>query len=219
MTAANARMGEDDQARRTLGEANRIWPFATVRGVSPENPASAVYAQQVRSYQDGLRRTGLRDHADEDADFGVRADGELHQDLAGLTPTTAPGVRTIRTDDLVTLLAERKPIVMDLMSYFWGTSIPGAVGLKEAGAGGSPSGRGQDRLRRKVSELTGGDLSKPVVAVGWNSERFDGRNLALRLVAMGYTNVIGIAAGKRRGRWLACRRLPLPPRIGSNGSL
>ncbi|MEA2743267.1 MAG: adenylate cyclase [Acetobacteraceae bacterium] len=196
MAAANARMGEDDQARRALDEANRIWPFATVRGVSPENPASTIYAQQVRNYQDGLRRAGLRDHADEDADFGVPADAELRQDFAGLTPTTAPGARTIRTGDLVALLAERKPVVIDLLSYFWGTSIPGAVGLKEAGAGGSLFGPGQERLRRKMAALTGGDLSKPIVAVGWNSERFDGRNLALRLVAMGYTNVYWYRGGR-----------------------
>jgi adenylate cyclase len=94
------------------------------------------------------------------------------------------------------LLAERKPLVIDPMTYFWGRSISGAVGLKHAGAGGSLSGSGQERLRRKMAALTGGDLSKPIVAVGWNSERFDGRNLALRLVAMGYTNVYWYRGGR-----------------------
>jgi adenylate cyclase len=32
--------------------------------------------------------------------------------------------------------------------------------------------------------------------VGWNSERFDGHNLALRLVAMGYTNVYWYRGGR-----------------------
>ena len=32
-------------------------------------------------------------------------------------------------------------------------------------------------------------IPEPPVAVGWNSERFDGRNLALRLVALSYTHV------------------------------
>jgi hypothetical protein len=36
----------------------------------------------------------------------------------------------------------------------------------------------------------------PVVAVGWNSERFDGRNLALRLVALGYTHVYWYRGGR-----------------------
>jgi len=48
----------------------------------------------------------------------------------------------------------------------------------------------------KMRELTGGNLSKPTVAVGWNSERFDGRNLALRLVALGYTNVYWYRGGR-----------------------
>ncbi len=34
----------------------------------------------------------------------------------------------------------------------------------------------QDRLRSKMRELTTGDLNRPIVAVGFNSERFDGRN-------------------------------------------
>ena len=41
-----------------------------------------------------------------------------------------------------------------------------------------------------MQELTKEDLSKPVVAAGSNSERFNGRNLALRLAGtLGYTNV------------------------------
>src|ERR1700712_5989916 len=91
MAAAYAWLGEDDPARQTLAEADRLFPFDTVRGHWPEDPTSDVYAGQIRRYQEGLRRAGLRDHADEDADFGMPADGELHQVLAGLTPTTAPG--------------------------------------------------------------------------------------------------------------------------------
>jgi hypothetical protein len=69
------------------------------------------------------------------------------------------------------------------MSYLWGCRFPEP--------GGSLAGLGQERLRRKVSESSGGDLSKPVVAVAWNSERFDGRP-----VAMGYTNVYWYRGGR-----------------------
>ena len=31
--------------------------------------------------------------------------------------------------------------------------------------------------------------------IGWNSERFDGRNLALRLVALGYTKIYWYRGG------------------------
>jgi adenylate cyclase len=196
MAAAYARMGDDDTARRTLADADRLWPFDTVRSHSPEDPGAAVTARQMRAYQDGLRRAGLRDHADEEADFGVPPDAELHQQLAGLTPTTVPSARTISTQELVALLAQQRPVVIDALTYFWGHSIPGAVGLKNAGCGGSLSGAGQDRFRRAISALTGNDLSKPIVAVGWNSERFDGRNLALRLAALGYRNVYWYRGGR-----------------------
>ena len=82
------------------------------------------------------------------------------------------------------------------MTYFWGQSIPGAVGLKYAGLGGSITDAAQGRLRGKMHELTKGNLDAPIVAIGWNSERFDGRNLALRLVALGYTNVYWYRGGR-----------------------
>jgi len=196
MAAAHARLGHDELARRALAEANRLWPFDTVRGHSPLDPGSAVAAEQIRAYQDGLRRAGLRDHADEDADFSIQPDSTLRSNRIGYTPTTTPGASTIRSADLPVFIAERRPLIIDVLTFFWGRSIPGAIGLKNGGIAGTFSDGVQDRLKRKMAELTGGDLSKPIVAVGWNSERFDGRNLALRLVALGYTNVYWYRGGR-----------------------
>jgi adenylate cyclase len=196
LAAAYARLGQLNEAHRAISEANRIWPYDTVRKHNPDGSPSRVYVEQVDRFQAALRLAGERDHAEEDADFGVAPDDGLHADLARLTPTTVPGVTTIHTAELERLLAEGAPIVIDPLLYSWGRSIPGAVGLKRAGWGGSTSDAMQDRLRRKMKELTKGDLSKPVVAVGWNSERFDGRNLALRLVALGYTNVYWDRGGR-----------------------
>jgi rhodanese-related sulfurtransferase len=70
------------------------------------------------------------------------------------------------------------------------------VGLKFAGLGGGFTDTAQDHLRSKMQELTSGDLDRPIVAVGWNSERFDGRNLALRLVALGYRQVYWYRGGR-----------------------
>jgi len=195
LAAAYAHAGKDAEARRALAAADKDWPFDTVRGHFPDdiNPA---FAAQVRNYQEGLRRAGGRDHAEEDADFGVPGYAILRSDLVGYTPAITPGAPTIRTTELPRFIAERKPVIIDPLTYFWGQSIPGAVGLKNAGIGGTLSDRAQERLGRKMVELTGGDLSKPIVAVGWNSERFDGYNLALRLVALGYTNVHWYRGGR-----------------------
>jgi tetratricopeptide (TPR) repeat protein len=195
LAAAYARTGQINVARQTLAEADRAWPYMTVRSVNPEYSLNRIYLDQLRHYQDALRLAGERDHADEDADFGVASDHALH-DLVGRTPTDAPGAVTIRTADLPRLLADAKPIVIDTMTYWWGQSIPGAVGLQFVGLGGDFSDAAQDRLRPKIRELTGGDLGRPIVAVGWNSERFDGRNLALRLVALGYTHLYWYRGGR-----------------------
>jgi rhodanese-related sulfurtransferase len=151
-----------------------------------------VYAK----YWEGARLAGLRDHADEDADFNVPSSGELSGTLAGWTPTTVPGAVTIRTAELLALLAQRQPVVIDTVTHSTGRSIPGAIGLKHAGSGGTFGDTAQQQLRRKLLELTGGDLARPIVVVGYNAERFDGHNLALRLVALDYTNVYWYRGGR-----------------------
>jgi TolB-like protein/DNA-binding winged helix-turn-helix (wHTH) protein/tetratricopeptide (TPR) repeat protein len=196
LAAAHARAGQLDQARRALAEADHLWPFDTVRSRAPEILTSPIYVEQYTRYQNALRLTGEREHADEDAGSDVPGDAVLHSERAGRTPIVAPGAKLIRTGDLARFLAGVRPIVIDTVTYFWGRSIPGAVGLKFAGLGGSFTDGAQDRLREKLRRLTGSDLSRPIVAVGWNSERFDGRNLALRLVALGYTQVYWYRGGR-----------------------
>jgi adenylate cyclase len=194
--AANARMGDLLAARRALSEAHRLWPLDTVRTRYLEGPASPAHKALYARYQDALRLVGYRDHAEPDADYGVPSDDRLHGDLVGLTPTTAPHVTTIRTTELETLLAERNALVVDTMLYSWGHSIPGAVGLAGSGRGGELSGPMTERLGRMLHEMTEGDLSAPIVAMGWNSERFDGRNLALRMAALGYKQVYWFRGGR-----------------------
>jgi hypothetical protein len=155
-----------------------------------------VFAAQIEQYQAALRLAGLRDHAEEDADFGLPADGKLQTALAGFTPTTVPGATTIHTVELEKLLSEQKPIVIDPMSYSSGRSIPGAIGLINSGRGGSTTDATQGRLREQLRKLTKGDLTVPIVAVSWNSEGFSGRNLAIRLAALGYTQVYWYRGGR-----------------------
>jgi adenylate cyclase len=196
LAAAYARSGQDAAAHQAAAAADQLWPFDTARSHFAPPDSSPVFAAQLRRYRDDLRRSEEHDHADEDADFGVSEDTVLHATREGYTPTSAPGATTIRTADLAKLIDDGKPLVLDALSYFSGRSLPGAVGLPNAGSGGTFDDHGQDSLRRKVQELTGGNLARPIVAVGWNSERFDGRNLALRLVALGYTNVYWYRGGR-----------------------
>jgi TolB-like protein/DNA-binding winged helix-turn-helix (wHTH) protein/rhodanese-related sulfurtransferase len=196
LAAIHARNGRVSAAQRATAAADRLWPFDTVRGRAPRPGSTPFLVAQMRRLQGDLRLSGERDHADENADFGVPADDVLHATLVGYTPLSAPGATTIHTAELAKLIDEQKPLVLDTLMYSWGRSLPGAVGLVNAGLGGSMTDRAQVRLQRKLHVLMGDDRTKPVVAVGWNSERFDGRNLALRLVAMGYTHVYWYRGGR-----------------------
>ena len=196
LAAAYALSGRMEDARHAIAEADLLWPYDTVRSHFPDYGLSNVFADQIRRLQAGLRLAGERDHADEAADFGVPADHVLHNNLVGPTPNDVPGATIIRTADLPGLLKTAHPIVIDTMTNSWEQSIIGAIGLRFAGLGGSFTDPGQDRLRNKVHVLTDGDLNRPIVAVGLNSERFDSRNLALRLVAMGYTHVYWYRGGR-----------------------
>jgi rhodanese-related sulfurtransferase len=53
----------------------------------------------------------------------------------------------------------------------------------------------QDRFGRKITELTNGDFSTPIVSFCVNSERLTGYNLAKRLVSLGCTNVYWYRGG------------------------
>jgi hypothetical protein len=199
MASAFALIGRPDDAHRALAECNRLWPFATVQSLpptmTPRGLPDPAYLTQMRHVQEGLRLAGLRDHADEDDDFGVVPDNVLHTDLVGHTPTTSLVATTIRTGELINLLARLKPILIDVALDTWGRSIPNAIGLQGTGQGADFSETVQNRFRRKLQNLTNGDPSAPIVVFGVNSERFTGYNLALRLVALGYTQIYWYRGG------------------------
>ena len=194
IAAAQALAGRAEEARAAAAEVSRLSPTMTVRGWWMANITNPVLAAQIAHTREGLRLAGVRDHANEDADSGVASDQTLHAGDRARTPTTAPGAGVIRTADLLTLLRQQKPLVLDVNG--WGKSIPGAIALRGAGIGGTTSDSFQARLDRKMQELAHGDRSMPVVTMAWNADRFSGRNLALRLTALGYTNVIWYRGGR-----------------------
>jgi class 3 adenylate cyclase/TolB-like protein len=194
---AYVRAGDLETAKRIAKELNDHYPFPTWRSISPNDPNSETDRQQSMSFADALRTAGLRDHVDPDADFGVASEDALHLEFDSKTPMTAAGVTTVRTDQLEGMLQDRKPLVIDTMSNTWYRSIPGAVGLEFHGnTHGSFDDAVQKRLGVKLLKLTSGDMTKPIVAVGWNAASYDGYNLALRICHAGYTNVYWYRGGR-----------------------
>jgi class 3 adenylate cyclase/TolB-like protein len=191
------RTGDVETAKRLGAEAAQRYPMATWRGYSPADPDSETNVRQARSFQDGLKGAGMRDHNDPNADFGSPSDDALHADFEGKTPTAAPGVTTVNTGQLSAMLEQDKPLVIDTMNATWFRSVPGAIGLDFQGnVSGTFTDEIQKRLERKLHELTGGDTAKPVVAMGFSVVRFDGYNLALRIRHAGYTNVYWYRGGR-----------------------
>jgi tetratricopeptide (TPR) repeat protein len=199
IAAAQALSGDLESAQQSAAEAVRLWPTITARSYYPFRVTTPIAIAQVARMRDGLRLAGIRDHADEDADTGLPVTAGLSDIYDAPTPIAVPGAQTIRTSDLVTLLRQRKPLVLDM--HPWGPTIPGAIGLSETGIGGSLSDEYQERLRRKMDQLTGGNRAVPIVTVGWNAERYQGRNLALRLAALGYTEIYWYRGGHEA--WMA----------------
>ncbi len=191
------RTGDVETAKRLAAELNARFPFETWRARFPDDPDSETERNRYRSIQEALKAAGGRDHLDPDADFGVAPDNVLHEDLEGKTPTTAPGVTTVNTEQLASMLKTQKPLVIDTMDASWYRSVPGAVGLDISGnTHGTFTDAVQKRLEQKLRALTGDDMAKPIVAMGFNVARFDGYNLALRLRHAGYTNVYWYRGGR-----------------------
>ena len=195
--AAYFRTGEVEIAKRLVAELNDRFPFETWRARAPNNPDSGMDREQFRSIQEALKAAGDRDHLDPDADFGVVPDDALHEPWVGRTPTTAPGVTTVDTERVASMLENEKPLVIDTMSNSWYRSVPGAVGLEfYGGSSGAFTDAVQKRLEQKLRALTGGDMTRPIVAMSFNVAYFDGYNLALRIRHAGYTNVHWYRAGR-----------------------
>jgi adenylate cyclase len=208
------RTGDVDTAKRLAAEAAQRYPLGTLRGAFPADPDSETNVRQVRSFQDALRAVGFRDHNDPEADFGVPSDDVLHAGFEGKTPTAAPGVTTVSTEQLAAMLEHEKPLVIDTMDSSWYRSVPGAIGLDFAGnTYGTFTDAIQKRLERKLHELTGRDTAKPIVAVGFSVVRFDGykpraahppRRLHERLLVPRRTGGVG-GSGQAGGRGAAHR--------------
>src|SRR6202011_3493154 len=91
MSGSLALAGRLDEARQAAAEAQRLWPFDTVRSHAPLDLRSPALVAHELVFRRGLGIAGVRDHAEEDADFGVPPDNVLRVNLAGHTPISLPG--------------------------------------------------------------------------------------------------------------------------------
>ena len=136
-------------------------------------------------------------------DWGVPATDRLRQDnFHAQTPTTHPAAAVINTRDLhAMLIGPNPPVTINALSGDKQvTSIPGSVWLPAAGQGGALDDDFQAHLASTISNITGGDLARPIVVYCLDAKCWLSYNAALRLDALGYETLYwyrgGIAAWK-----------------------
>jgi adenylate cyclase len=167
----------------------RRWVRDIPRYSSPENVA------RLQLMADDLRLAGVPDHMDETLDSGVPSSGEM-RDLARIntpTPMNVPGGHTVTTQDVIALLAKEKPLILSTTNET--PTIPGAFFITLAATGGTLDDDWQPRLGRLMRQLTNGDVNRPVLVFAATQNRWHSRNLALRLIALGYKNVLWYRGG------------------------
>jgi adenylate cyclase len=196
LAIAYAHTGKVADARRELLELRkRMGGLATARwlrhavGIPGE-----VYAREVGGPFIAL----LLDHVSEDVDKGLpMTEGVRSTNLIDWTPTGAPGVSTIKTSELRSLIGGREgsangdlPLLLSTnCSDCLRIAIPGTNFVPSAYRDGVLDDSKRQALKVLVDRLLHGDRTRRVITSSWNAAFWDARNLAIELVALGYPNV------------------------------
>ena len=118
------------------------------------------------------------------------------------TPTHIDGATTVITTQLRDMmLSPRPPVLIDVLGGNQTVSLPGAVWLRGAGLGTSLDDSVQQHLAARLTDLTGGDKTKPVMFFCLSQTCWLSHNAALRALALGYSNVLWYRGG--RNAWQA----------------
>jgi adenylate cyclase len=198
LAIADVRTGRIDEAQRVVKQAMEVPSMREasvswfMRGLREYDDADLVARE--RRFAGDLHLAGMRDHLDEDADSGIPSTDGL-RDVAHLndpTPMSIPGGRMVRTPEVVDMLAKAKPLILTTSINV--PTIPGAIYVNLPGSGNLQDAW-QSNLKRLMRELAQGDLHRPIIVFSVNIYRWIGRNLALRLIALGYTDVAWYRGG------------------------
>lgn len=147
--------------------------------------------------------------AGEDQDFGVAPQSTLKQDVGTPTPTAAPGVRTVYTNQVAAELRQNHGMVLvDSLENSHPETIQGAVYLPASGKYGTFGDPAQAQLVQDLERLTRGQKQMPLVFFCQGPRCWESYNAALRARAAGYPNVFWFRGGLQA--WAAAG-LPMQP--------
>jgi adenylate cyclase len=193
LAIAYAHAGKIVDARRELLEYKK-WEGGLPTARRLRLAAGEAYAREV----DGPFIALLPDHVREDADSGLSmTEGVRPANLNGPTPIGAPGVSTIKTSELRTLIGDGEgsasgdlPLLLSTdCSDCLGVAMPGTNFVPDAYRNGVLDDAKRQALKVLVDRLLHGDRTRRVIIFSWNAASWDARNLAIELVALGCPNV------------------------------
>ena len=182
-------------------------------------PAYAEYARRSALAIAGLKVPNNQDYNLEGMDWGIPSPTRLRQQNTERydqrTPLSLTGIRTIKTAEVAQMLVTSKPILIDAQGWEEDrpNTIPGALVVDWAGTEEAHlPGREEKMLKdfATVMQLIEPDKTKPVVVFCHSAICWLSINTALRLQAIGYTNVYWYRGGKES--WISAN-LPLIPSV------
>lgn len=140
-------------------------------------------------------KLSMESYFNEDRDDGIApTDSRRTSNFHAPTPTRVPGAKTIKTRELVDLLTNSKPVLINVLDWKEGSfAIPGTIWMQ---------GLGKDRLYRLDIEQVEALFAKlaperntPLVFYCLSWECWLSYNASLRALDLGYTNVIWYRGG------------------------
>jgi PQQ-dependent catabolism-associated CXXCW motif protein len=137
----------------------------------------------------------MESYSNEDRDDGIApTNSRRTSNFHAPTPTSVPGAKTIKTRELVDLLTNSKPVLINVLDWQEGSfAIPGTIWIQ---------GLGKDRLYRLDLEQIEALFTKiapeknaPLVFYCLSWECWASYNASLRALDLGYTNVLWYRGG------------------------
>jgi DNA-binding winged helix-turn-helix (wHTH) protein/TolB-like protein len=203
LAIAYAHTARIEAAQRELQEFIRQRPTHTLRERWHEAGPTEAATEEHRREVDGLAIAGLRDHVEEDEDAGLSTRIGLKPNLLiSPTPVGALGVSIIRTDELNELVSRgnaenqgSSPLLLSSMcSACFDIAFPGAITIPPNLRTDPMDDKKRQALKAWLDPLVG-DPTRRLIVMSWNAERWNARNTALELVALGYPNVAWYRGG------------------------
>jgi hypothetical protein len=197
LAASYASAGKLEDARRELREYIKLRPWQTLRWLRHSATRFAAAAEEWNHEREGLAVAGLRDHVREEEDPGLPTNEGLRSgNRFSLTPVGAPGVSVVRTSELKALIdaGANAPVELPLLlstdcALCFDIDIPGAVSVPGAYIRSSLDDQARKGLKSWLDRQLRGQTSRRLITFSWNAERWHARNLALELIALGYSRV------------------------------